>query len=516
MVSEGAGLGIISGTLWDDTLTPTTSTTPDGTRIANQTVTLTWAGADGDLATTGDNRTYTAITDASGNYHFGVLPSGNFRIVAPNPVLSYAFGGDIDNAAVRIDSNASDALGTVTTPGLGEGSVAAADVGYVRDNDAPVNTMPAAQTMPEDATLNIQGIFISDIDAGANNLTVQLSVKHGTLFLTTGGATGVTVVAGALDTSTVTISGAFDKLNTALQTLLYTPTANYNGTDTLTVTTNDQGNTGDANGDLIPNQPADALTDTDKLTINITPVNDAPVANNDAVNSLEAGGWYNDIDGLPGVINVLSNDTDVDLADKPPVDKLSVSRIGLGTATTTDVGLIGNTTVVGAYGTLKINSNGNTTYVIDNDNAAVQALRLSGNTLSEVFTYELRDIDGSFRPTATITVTIRGANDTPVGVDDEGAVYEAGGVNNGTPGAAANLPNVLANDTDVDLNGETKERYRYSLSQRKRHRRRVYRRGRCKPRCRGGQLRHPDHELRRQLHLRRRPDCHSRAANGAR
>ncbi len=40
VVSEGAGLGIISGTLWDDTLTPTTSTAPDGTRIAGQTVTF--------------------------------------------------------------------------------------------------------------------------------------------------------------------------------------------------------------------------------------------------------------------------------------------------------------------------------------------------------------------------------------------------------------------------------------------------------------------------------------------
>ena len=142
MVSEGAGLGIISGTLWDDTLTPTTSTTPDGTRITNQTVTLTWAGADGDLATTADNRTYTAITDASGNYRFGVLPSGNFRIDALNPILNYVFGGDTDNAAVRIDSDGGT-LGTVTISGLGEGSTAAADVGYVRDNDAPVNTMPA-------------------------------------------------------------------------------------------------------------------------------------------------------------------------------------------------------------------------------------------------------------------------------------------------------------------------------------------------------------------------------------
>ena len=101
-----------------------------------------------------------------------------------------------------------------------------------------------------------------------------------------------------------------------------------------------------------------------------------------SVNAQEAGGWFNDIDGWPGVSNVLSNDTDVDLADNPSVDKLSVSRIGLGSTTTTDVGPIGNTTVVGAYGTLKINSNGNTTYVIDDDHPAVQALRLSGNTLT--------------------------------------------------------------------------------------------------------------------------------------
>ena len=457
VVSEGAGLGIISGTLWDDTLTPTASTTPDGTRIANQTVILTWAGADGDLATTADNRSFTTIADANGDYHFGVLPSGTFHIVVPNPVLNYAFGGDTDNAAVRIDSNAADALGTVTIAGLGEGATTAANFGYVRDNDAPVNTMPANQTMLEDATLNIQGIFIADIDASAGDLTVTLTVRHGTLFLTTGGATGVSIVGGAMDTATVTISGAFDKLNTALQTLLYSPTANFNGTDKLTVTTNDQGNTGDANGNLIPNELADALQDKDTLLITITPVNDAPVAVNDSVIAQEAGGWFNDIDGFPGIINVLRNDIDVDLADNPLVDKLSVSKIGLGDVPpTTTVAVIGNTNVSGDYGTLKINAKGETTYTINNVNPDVQALRLSGNTLSEIFTYELRDIDGSVRSTATITVIIRGANDTPVGVDDEGAVYEAGGVNNGTPGSAPSLPNVLNNDTDVDLNGETK------------------------------------------------------------
>lgn len=454
VVSEGAGLGLITGTLWDDTQNPNDGLTLGGTRLANQSVTLTWAGLDGDLTTTGDNRTYTALTDANGNYHFGVLPIGNFRIDAASPVI-HVFGGDSDNAAVRIDSDGGT-LGSVNVTALGEGATGTAVYGYVRDNDAPVNTLPVNQVMLEDGVLDIDGIFISDIDAGAGDLTVALTVKHGSLFLTTGGATGVTVVGGALDTATVTIQGTTLNINTALDSLLYTPSANYNGTDTLTVTTNDLGNSGDANGNLMPNEPADALTDTDKLTIAITPVNDAPVANHDAVYSQEAGGWFNDVDGLPGVINVLSNDTDVDLADKPSTEELTVTRIGLGATTTTNVAAIGNTTVVGLYGTLKINANGNTTYTINDDNLDVQALRLSGDTLSETFTYEMRDLDGTFRPTATLTVTIRGANDTPVGVDDEGAVYEAGGVNNGTPGAASVQPNVLSNDSDVDQNGETR------------------------------------------------------------
>ena len=51
-----------------------------------------------------------------------------------------------------------------------------------------------------------------------------------------------------------------------------------------------------------------ALTDTATVTITVTPVNDAPVANDDAFDVLE--------DSSTGVtFNVLINDTDVDLTD---------------------------------------------------------------------------------------------------------------------------------------------------------------------------------------------------------
>ena len=94
----------------------------------------------------------------------------------------------------------------------------------------------------------------------------------------------------------------------------------------------DLGNLGDANDDLLVNA-ADALTDTDQLTINITPVNDAPAANSDAGFAIEAGGSLNNEAGTPAAGNILRNDTDVDLNDKPPapVEVLSVTLIKLGT-----------------------------------------------------------------------------------------------------------------------------------------------------------------------------------------
>ncbi len=43
------------------------------------TITLTWAGNDGNFNTTGGNQTYTQVTDGNGNYNFTGLPAGNFR-----------------------------------------------------------------------------------------------------------------------------------------------------------------------------------------------------------------------------------------------------------------------------------------------------------------------------------------------------------------------------------------------------------------------------------------------------
>lgn len=453
ILHDNAGLGVISGTLWNDTASATTSTTPDGPGLAGQTVTLTWAGADGLLDTTADNLIFSTVTDANGQYHFGVLPLGVFRIDAPPGLVSYP--QPVGDLRVRIDSDGAT-LGQITIT-LGDADTQTANAGYVEQNDAPVNTLPGNQQGLEDVTLNIGGISVADIDADRDpnvadrNISVTLSVLHGTLSL---GATlpGVTVT--GANSASLTLSGTLADVNSVLASLRYLGNANFNGTDTLTVVSNDQGNFGDANGDGTPGTAADALTDTDTLQIILAPVNDPPIGVDDSATAVEAGGTNNNVVGVDPTGQLLTNDTDVDIATN--ADKLHVVSVASVNNAGAQTPVATVTVITGQYGQLLVGSNGAYQYIVDNNNPLVQALRLSGQTLTDSFDYVLADLAGA-TDIARLTVTIQGANDTPVGVDDNNTAIEAGGVFNGTPGSDA-VGNVLDNDTDVDsvANGETK------------------------------------------------------------
>ena len=192
------------------------------------------------------------------------------------------------------------------------------------------------------------------------------------------------------------------------------------------------------------------LSDRATLTITVEGANDAPVAVNDTATALEAGGTGNGTPGSDANGNVLTNDTDVDAYGETK----AVSAVRTGDENGNGVvGTVG-AGLVGQYGSLTLNSDGSYSYVIDNSNAAVQALRNNSDTLTETFTYQVTDAAG-LSDTATLTITVRGANDAPVAVDDSATAVEAGGTGNGTPGSDA-TGNVLANDTDVDAYGETK------------------------------------------------------------
>src|SRR5438067_2463205 len=112
--------------------------------------------------------------------------------------------------------------------------------------------------------------------------------------------------------------------------------------------------------------------------------------------------------------------------------------------------------VAGSYGRSEERRVGKESRTVGKRNAADEALRISGQTLTDSFTYTMADTAGA-TSSATLTVTIHGANDAPVAVNDTASATEAGGVANGTAGVNPS-GNVLTNDTDVDsaANGETK------------------------------------------------------------
>ncbi len=140
-------------------------------------------------------------------------------------------------------------------------------------NQAPINTVPATIETNEDSSISVTGISITDADALSNSVSVKLTVSHGTLTLATN--IGAGLIAGQLSgngSGTVTISAPLSVINTTLANssgLTYLGNLDYNGSDILTVTSNDLGNTG----------PGGPFTDIDTVAITISSINDAPLLN---------------------------------------------------------------------------------------------------------------------------------------------------------------------------------------------------------------------------------------------
>jgi hypothetical protein len=223
------------------------------------------------------------------------------------PTLNYT--GPATLTILTDDRGNTGAGGALTDADVVNIAVAAA-------NDAPVNTVPAAQATNEDTALVFSAgtgnaVLIADLDAGLANVQVQLTVTNGTLTL--GGVGGLAFVAGADGTATMTVQGTIAAINAAMDGMTYAPAANFNGPATLTITTDDLGNTG-AGG---------ALADTDVVNIIVNAVNDAPVnavpgaqTGNEDVPLALAGLAVSDVDGGPVevMLGVANGRLDVSLA----------------------------------------------------------------------------------------------------------------------------------------------------------------------------------------------------------
>ena len=278
---------------------------------------------------------------------------------------------------------------TVTSGGVTETATVTVTVNPV--NDAPVNTVSTAQSTNEDTAKVITGLSISDADAGSGTVTVTLSVAHGTIAVTGGTAT----ISGS-GTSTVTLTGTVDQINATLSAtnaVTYNPTANYSGSDTLTMTTSDGGNTGSGG----------TLTDTDTVGITVTAVNDAPV-------------------------NTVSTAQSTNEDTAKVITGLSISDADAGSGTVTVTLSVAHGTIAVTGGTATISGSGTSTVTltgtVDQINATLSATNAvtynptANYSGSDTLTMTTSDggntgSGGTLTDTDTVGITIAPVSDTP-------------------------------------------------------------------------------------------------------
>lgn len=187
---------------------------------------------------------------------FSVQPS-----VSPTGVLTYTPAANTSGTAA-ITIVLKDNGGT-TNGGVDTSAPQTFNITVNAVNDAPVNTVPAAQNVDKNGSLtfsaaNGNAISIADIDAGTNPVKVTLTATNGRITLSGTSGLSFTVGDGTSD-PTMTFTGTITNINNALSGLVFEPTNGFDGLATLQIVTNDQGNTGSGG----------ALSDTDTINISV-------------------------------------------------------------------------------------------------------------------------------------------------------------------------------------------------------------------------------------------------------
>ncbi|HEX6377298.1 MAG TPA: Ig-like domain-containing protein [Allosphingosinicella sp.] len=287
-------------------------------------------------------------------------------------------------------------------PGGGQGAVTASNnidggqvtINIAAVNDAPVNSLGGTIGTGEDAVdAWLSGMSISDPDANpaTDDIRVTFHVDHGKLEILTnvvGGITAGDIVGGANDSDTITVQATLNEINATLAAnngLTYSPDAHYNGSDTLTVTTNDRGFTG-TDPLLTGDGASEETVSTRTITISAQP--DAPVAQPDAVSTPE------NVIGTGSLFADNGSGPDVD-ADG---DTITVSAVSGGTVGVPFALASGAILTVNSDGTYSYNPNGKFTKLTDNTSGAVNT-----STVGDTFQYTVTGGN-----TVTVTVTVNG------------------------------------------------------------------------------------------------------------
>ncbi|GAM68118.1 RTX toxins [Vibrio sp. JCM 19236] len=229
------------------------------------------------------------ITVDSGLLNFGPDAEANFGVtLVPNtPSTSITVTGTADqinaaladgvrfnpeanfNGDVNVDITVNDGgnLGIVGEPNDNSGSFV---IDVEPENDQPLIDPITDTTVSEDSSVDITGIVISDVDTVDDPTapyTVTISVPSG-IGSFIGDPASFGVVISGVGTESVTIDGTVDQINNFLASgVTFIPAPDYNGTATVTVEVDDNGNLG------VVGEPN---TNQTTFEVEVTPTNDTP------------------------------------------------------------------------------------------------------------------------------------------------------------------------------------------------------------------------------------------------
>lgn len=287
-------------------------------------------------------------------------------------------------------------------------------------NDPPVTNVPGAQTLTEDGAFTFDSsnkVWVQDWDG--DNLTVTLTVDEGSLEIQ-----GSTTTITGNGTGTVTLTGSSSNINSDLLNMVYTPTADYNGSDTLTVSTTDG-----------------SLTDTETVALTISPVNDAPSIStpSSTVNVAEDGSITN------------STSTDISISDDASGGdiqvQLSVANGELTMSTGSGASISGDgsdtVTLVGSVAEINAALNG-MTYEPNAEYSGSDTINISVNDGGNTGT------GGALTATDTVDINVVAVNDAPTlsGPSDTVSVTEDTTIRN-TGDNAIQVSDIDAGNSDI-------------------------------------------------------------------
>ncbi|MEZ6087262.1 MAG: cadherin-like domain-containing protein [Pirellulaceae bacterium] len=282
---------------------------------------------------------------------------------------------DIDAGNVTYDHDGSqtstDSFDFTVDDGQGTDTSSTFNFTITNVNDPPINTVPGAQSVNEDALLAISGITVADADD--NLSTVQLTVNNGVLTVTLSG--GASVSTGANGSNDLTLSGSIADINATLASLTYQGNLHFNGSDTLTVLSTDGG----------------SATDSDAVAITVNAVNDTP-----------------DVVG-PGSAYSVNEQTNLNIHGTG----FSVSDIDASTGTMTASFMVGEGTLSLTAGDsgVSITANNAATVSFTGTLAQINALLTSTSTGTIIYS------NGSDTPPASTTITLTVNDGGNTGVD---------------------------------------------------------------------------------------------------